>query len=72
MNAALSRSEMHSWPKVMVSEPVKKKEKLMAKTIATFAADKAPTSYMLWSVFAAAASAIITAAGIAFNLFSRR
>jgi hypothetical protein len=29
-------------------------------------------SYMLWSVFAAAASAIITAAGIAFNLFSRR
>jgi hypothetical protein len=28
-------------------------------------------SYMLWSVFAAAASAIITAAGIAFNLFSR-
>ena len=35
MNAALSRSEMHLWPKVVLSEPVKKKEKLMAKTIAT-------------------------------------
>jgi phage terminase Nu1 subunit (DNA packaging protein) len=28
-------------------------------------------SYMFWSVLAAAASAIITAAGIAFNLFNR-
>jgi hypothetical protein len=35
MKVALSRSDMHSWPKVVLFRAREKKEKLMAKPIAT-------------------------------------
>lgn len=40
--------------------------------VATATATERNAKYMLWSVLAAALSAVITAAGVAFNVFSNR